>query len=144
MSFMFFSVSAISDYLFHSPLYSLYNNSILRLLIGGGFFAGLITLLIPMFYLRSITRGDRTWANADPPDWGYAIVIASFTGYLTWVAVLRSSAPNLLGFAWLIVAFLAMLGGWWVLRYWQGGNKLRAGFVLMFLPVILALALDFL
>jgi len=148
VSFVFFSIAASSDYLFRNPSWPYYQNGFLRLFIGGGFFAGLVTLITPMLCLRSIVRGTKSWVDINPPTWGWVVLIASITGVLTYQSFFQISAEkfvseeaSLLGFAWFLTALFTMVGGYVLILHERDTKVARGWLALLGLPFIVAFEL---
>jgi len=137
VSFVFFSLAAGSDYFFHNPILPTYHNGWLKLLIGGGFFAGIVTLMTPMFCLRSVIRGRKSWANINPPTWGWVILISSITGLLTYLSFFASSTTSpshgYLALSWVFIGMLTMLGGYEFLVHERNAEKIWI--LLWWLPI---------
>jgi len=53
----------------HNPAFPYYQSSMLRFFVVAGFFGGLVTLVPPMLYLRSVISGRSIWANLDAAPW---------------------------------------------------------------------------
>jgi uncharacterized membrane protein YciS (DUF1049 family) len=135
VSFVFFSIAAVFDYLYHDTTFPIYHQSSLLAIVGMCFFAGFVTLLTPMFYLRSMLTGNITWANVDPPGWGYAVAVAALTGFFAYISFQQSFSFNtLLGLIWFVVGFLVLYGGWRLIRYWKYA---RWPILLVILPVVI-------
>jgi hypothetical protein len=137
LSFLSFAISALSDYLFHIPTF---HSGEVLLLVGMGFFAGLVWLLTPMWYVRSVVSGVKTWATVNPPDYIYTMLICSWTSLELDLSFPRiivgvASWENLI---WFSAGAGTIAGLVLLMKHWNAPRGKGAfGFLLTLPPILL-------
>jgi len=101
ISFLFYVGSALSDYTLHQftphswdwPALFWF---LLLLTSGTTFVFGLLTLVVPMLYLRTIGRGGKDLGDINPPTFAHTLSVASVTALSTlmWVSQLAVGPYN--------------------------------------------------
>lgn len=149
ISFLFYSASIIGEYLLqNAQLFIIgtnptYNDAFLRLFIAIFFLGGLVTLVAPIWYLRSIQTGYRALAESLLPDFQYTLYVSGVT--LIGIALTISEAGRHPEWWWLVIwvvlqvaAILAAMLMILAYMFERRGEKFIAGFVNV-LPIIVYL-----
>jgi hypothetical protein len=109
VSFLFYSADIVGEYTLHtSRLYwigfnPMYQMGFLRLVIMACFFGGLLTLCVPVWYLRSVQKGDRSLDQDLLPDFAFTLYVSSVT---------------VIGLALDFEGFMATYFRWWSPAAW--------------------------
>ncbi len=147
LSFLFFALAAISDYLLHHltisggvELLVHYNEAIVWLAVS--FLTGLGLLIAPIAYILAVGKSGKHLGSFELPRlvfiFGFLLMATASTG-LMWTTVTFSTNLFLLFFA---SGFVPYCGLGLALRFWKQSHKLMAmGIVLILWPVILIFGL---
>jgi hypothetical protein len=142
-SFLFCATALIADYLFHNGgtagFPSLIHSPTLLLIIGVFFVAGIVTLLAPIYYIRSIWKGQRDLVTSHPLEVASTLIlcyITAFMLFLSWVNY--TNIPLALGgVIWGLTACASVLGTILIAKYIHSQQSLRVaiGFILCSAPL---------
>jgi hypothetical protein len=157
ISFMFWATGGILDYLYHlriiGPLSGnwwynpLYNDSFTYLIMGVLFLVGLVTLALPMTYIRAIGKGKNDLSKIDPPDFPHTLGVFICTSFGTFFGVLgMMNYPPLIGrIVYAVATLLTYCGASLALKHWRQNDSIGGlGFLLTFSPFFWLLILAFL
>lgn len=152
MSFACYAVAFVADYLVHLTDgylligFDTFHSPLLYGIIGAFCILGLLTLALPLAYIRSMSKGTTDPLNVNPPNFAHTLVRFPL-GIMNLVAAMAEfnsiqNAPNWLAMAvwhgfWLLMLLVAAVGFFLSLRDWNASPRriFRNGF-LLFLPLI--------
>ena len=77
VSFLFYSITAMCDYMMHSTVF-IGQRPYIFLAVGTSFLFGLLTLFVPMIYIRTIGRGGKDWGDINPPSFDHTVAVTFF------------------------------------------------------------------
>lgn len=162
VSFLFYSAAIVFDYLIGSipllvgksygPDLVLALVDLLRLLAGACFCAGVVTLALPMYYMRRVGKGDMNLATSRLHGFDYALAVFGIATFDVVIAVssMIALAPALSiyysswlppAFQWLLFwgilsAFAVILGVVLTMNYFLAQTGFILGWVLILAPII--------
>jgi hypothetical protein len=146
VSFMSFATAIVADYVFHNgiPFFFpyFYHLPILYFVIPVVFAVGIFTLLLPVYYIRSIWKGKRTLAGMNPTVVSGALLTLYFMSimlFLAWIGYINSTS-SFRNIMWAGVGFMSVLGILLPLKY-KVRTRFKRGIVqvLALAPVLLIL-----
>ena len=156
VSFGFYSADIVGEYILQRPeLYligpnPLYNNALLRFVIAICFGGGFVTLVAPVWYLRSVQTGNRVLSGGLLPSLSFMLYVSgvtvmgllfSRTGFMA-----TNSRSEWLALIWFGIEFAALMGAMIMMVTYEHEYKrdMYIAGVVNLLPVLVYFALAFL
>lgn len=155
ISFLFFSVAAIADYLFHHPA-AVIGQALIQPFVSLtaeiAFVYGFLTLIVPMLYLRTIGRTKKGrpeakrkgFADLNPSPFGNTVFATVFgaVNWITWWAQLSYIEPAWVSLRFVISGIISTIGVIRTIRDWRpAGAKALLNLLALFSPVLLTFVL---
>jgi len=145
VSFLFYSIAAVADYVIHFEQVSLSVKVPLYLLVGVFFFFGIVLLGAPIWFIRRIGMSPSDYlVDIDPPPLGQTLYSSFLAACSTLAALLGVYTVKNVFLQIELVSFLVLsyLGTMWSMQYWRLKGLREIGLlVLIAAPMLLLLLL---